>query len=247
MDFETSLSFLKDVISAFGGLAAIAVASAGAAYWLFQLLAERWLQAKFDARLEDLKHAQNKEIERLRFQINALLDRASRMHGHEYKALPEIWSSLVMAWREVAFYLSPLQPGPDLFNITPAQLEEFLASTPLSETQKTHVRDSDDRMAAYREVIYYHKKSRILEVVRTFSLSLSTHAIFLPQELMKPLRRLDDLIWEALNEHADNEELKFTPRERKAYKELTSEGKPLMEQIERRFHERMLSEPMISS
>ena len=63
---------------------------ATAAWWLFQAFGDKWLAARFDKRLEALRHAQQKELEELRFRINALLDRATKLHQREFEVLPEI-------------------------------------------------------------------------------------------------------------------------------------------------------------
>src|SRR5258705_12641703 len=41
------------------------------AWWLFRLFSEKWLNSKFEERLAAYKHEQQKELERLKFSINA--------------------------------------------------------------------------------------------------------------------------------------------------------------------------------
>ncbi|MEO1949318.1 hypothetical protein [Thioclava sp.] len=237
------MDLLWKVIGTFGTLTTIVLALVGAVYWAFKAFTEQWLQSKFDAQLEALRHDQAKEVERVRYRINALLDRASRMHGHEYRALPEIWSALIAARGRVGNYVALWQEFPDFHSLTPEQLEEALSDTPLSKTQRDHVRNASDRQKAYREAIYSHRKANAHDAARAFSNSVSMHAIFLEAEVVTPLRRLETLLWDALDEHAGNHEHGIKPRERGAHDALASEGRELIEAIERLFHRKMLASP----
>ena len=74
------------------GLGITATAMVAAAYAFFQFLGRRWLEARFAERLEKFKHDQNQEIERLRYRINALMDRTTKLHQHEFEVLPKCLS-----------------------------------------------------------------------------------------------------------------------------------------------------------
>jgi len=74
-------------VAAGGGLTLIA-------YQIFKRFAVKWLDSKFEERLQALKHKHGKEIERLRFEIAKLLDRATKLHQREFEVLPEAWSKL---------------------------------------------------------------------------------------------------------------------------------------------------------
>jgi hypothetical protein len=67
------LTAIGAFIVAGGGLAAIV-------YAIFKFFSEKWLNAKFEERLAAYKHEQQKEIEQLRFKINALMDRTVKLH-----------------------------------------------------------------------------------------------------------------------------------------------------------------------
>src|SRR3954462_3170651 len=54
-------------------------AANAAAYGVFQFLSKKWLDARFAERLEKFKHDQIQEIERLRYRINALMDRPTKL------------------------------------------------------------------------------------------------------------------------------------------------------------------------
>jgi len=48
----------------------------------------------------------NDEIEHLKFQINASMDRADKLHQREFETVPEAWSSLVGAFNSVKSFIS---------------------------------------------------------------------------------------------------------------------------------------------
>jgi len=83
------------------------------AFALFKLLAEKWLTAKFDERLAEYKHAQQKELEQLRFRINAMMDRTVKLHQREFDVVPETWSRLNDALNSVMALVSRVQSYPD--------------------------------------------------------------------------------------------------------------------------------------
>jgi hypothetical protein len=98
----------------FGGIAAVS-------YWLFKLFSEKWLNTKFQERLESYKHEQQKELEQLRFKINALMDRTTKLHQREFDVLPEAWSRLVDAHDHVFSVQYP-----DVDKMNGQQLEELV-------------------------------------------------------------------------------------------------------------------------
>lgn len=235
------LEFAWKVISALGGTAAVLLGVVGVAYWLFQAFSERWLQSKFDARLADLQHAHNEQIEQLRFRINALMDRTMKLHEREYQVLPELWEALASSWAETAAFTSPMQSMADVARMTYEQLEEYLARTELFESQKQLVRDSGDRTRTFQKEMYWHRKASVEDQVRKFSRALRFNGIFVPDEIKAKLNAASEIIWDALTEHGFNEELEQRPRERKAQKRLAEEGKVLLDEIEKAIQDRLWS------
>jgi hypothetical protein len=67
-------------IASLGVTAGVGAAAGWAA---FQFFGKTWLEGHFAQRLEKFKHDQNQEIERLRYRINALMDRTTNLHQHE--------------------------------------------------------------------------------------------------------------------------------------------------------------------
>jgi hypothetical protein len=102
------------------GFIAVGAGAVGVfAWWLFRTFSEKWLSAKFAESLAAYKHEQQKELEHLKFSINAQMDRATKLHQKEFEALPEAWGRLMDAYgiiRSVAV-LDALRAGSGLEKI----------------------------------------------------------------------------------------------------------------------------------
>jgi hypothetical protein len=110
-------SFLGQVISVGGGAAVIS-------YLLFQFLGKSWIENKFAQRLDQLKHEQALELQRLRVEIDSLLSGALKLQEREFLVLPEAWVKLDEAHNLVSWLAAPFQQYPDLDRMTQAQLED---------------------------------------------------------------------------------------------------------------------------
>jgi hypothetical protein len=108
------MEILAQIATWIAGIGLTAAIAAGGAYAAFQFLGQKWLEARFAERLEKFKHDQSQEIERLRYRINALMDRTSKLHQHEFEALPEIWERLTIALSASTNFTSRLQSYPAL-------------------------------------------------------------------------------------------------------------------------------------
>ena len=112
------LTYLSAAILAVGGFGAII-------YWLFKLLAAKWLDAKFAERLSAYKHTQQKELEQLKFEISALLGRTVKLHQREFDVLPEAWGLLTDAFTITRPVALGAVFSPDIRKMTGEQFEEL--------------------------------------------------------------------------------------------------------------------------
>src|SRR3981189_966761 len=134
------LELITRMLAAIGGVLIAGGVLTTAAFGLFRLFGEKWLSARFDQQLAAFKHAQQKEIEELRYKISALLDRAVKLHQREFEVLPEAWSRLNDAYGIALSVISPFQQYPDLDGISGNQLEVFLESSSLQKWEQEELR-----------------------------------------------------------------------------------------------------------
>ncbi|GEM_PF-2530527 len=89
-------------------------AIAGLAFWLFKILAERWLNHSFTKRLEAFRHEQSKELEHLKSELkvrdeqlkslrdaalNQLGIRTATLDKRRLEAAEHVWGAVVDSWR----------------------------------------------------------------------------------------------------------------------------------------------------
>jgi hypothetical protein len=211
------------------------------AYWLFRTFAEKWLAAKFDKQLTDHKHAHEIELERVRFSINTLLDRTTKLHQFEFDVLPKVWALLSDTYSEAMQLTSRLQSYSDLTRMQPAHLEEFLKTTPLFEWQKEEIRKETDKTKAYIKLIFGHNLHRAQMAYAEFHRYLIRNGIFMQSDLRDRFRKMGDVIWDALIEKQYADDAPPGPGRYEKCDYLQRQGQALMETIETQLQERLLS------
>jgi hypothetical protein len=232
--------WLWAIISTLGGAAVVIAAIASAAYWLFQIFTEKWLASKFDAQLARLQHAHEREIESFRGKISAHMDRTMKLQQREYEVLPVLWEKLADAYADVMLLTSQSQRITDASNMNDADLENFLATTPLLPSQKDQVRSAPrtDRTQTLERIIYWYRADEVQERLRAAARYLRFQGIFVLDEINDDAKRLVDLLWSAHSESQSNRQLgppsTFTDHER-----LRAEGKALLDGIEARVKARL--------
>ena len=104
------------------------------AYSVFNQFGKKWLDQHFKKNLEELKHAQQQEIELLKHQINSLFSRVSKIHEKEFEVLPKAWLMLNEVHGSVMLALDlTMKFYPDFTRMPDARFEEFLGTCRLSE------------------------------------------------------------------------------------------------------------------
>jgi hypothetical protein len=191
---ETLTTIVTTILAALGGVVGIGAI----ALVFFKIFGEKWLSAKFEERLSEYKHAQQKELEHLRYEINALMDRTIKLHQHEFDVLPEAWGKLNDAFGLAQACVSPLQTYPDLNKMSEAHLEEFLSKSALPEWDKDQLRAAEDRTEYYAKRLDWRRQSEAEEACRKHHIYLKKSGIFIPSEVRDKFYELDALMWDAL-------------------------------------------------
>ena len=227
------LRFVLDVIIAGGGGAAIA-------YLIFTYLGKKWIDGKFSERLETFKHELNLQMEQYRFEINSLFNRITKIHEKEFDVLPTAWSKLQNAIGIVANFTSPVQMYPDLNRMNEAQIEETLAKTTLTVSQKNDIRNADDKNQMYIKTIFWYELNEARRNAGEFHNYLVYNKIFLSKDLFDSFSKVDARLSKALmerevQERSRNHELVATDFI-KAREEIQSIVETIEQQIQRRLH-----------
>ena len=207
-----SVANLFPDIWAFVRLVVSVLAASGLAVWIFKTFGEKWLSAKFNERLESYRHAQQKELERLKFNINALMDRTTKLHQYEFDVLPQLWALLNEAFAETQFLISRLQTTPDLDSMGDSQLSEFMASCSLAQWQKIELIKMPQKTSEYQKMMFWHKLHKAQSKYSEFNDYYIKNGIFIQKDMKAKFDEISGMIIEAIGEK-EFEERYPQPRE----------------------------------
>lgn len=173
---EKFFEIIGKVITYGGGSVAIA-------YAVFTFLGKKWVENLFHKRLESYKYDHKKEIENLKYQINSLLSRVTKIHEKEFEVLPEAWSKLHDALDIISGLTAPFQQYPDLNRLTKIEIDNFVRDCKLQEYQKKELLETDDKTEYYIEKIFWHNLSAARNVYSEFHKYITRNRIFLSPDL----------------------------------------------------------------
>ena len=180
-----------------GNYAGVTVLSIGAAYLMFKLLSEKWLNAKFDERLAAYKHAQQRELEQLKGEISVLLDRTLKLHQREFDVLPEVWGRLFNAVNVVTLGFSQ---APNVNSMTEAQLHDLLEKSEFAAWQKDELRAARDKTRYYTDTLGRRNLHSAHVKFMEFDAYLMKSGIFIPNPIKSQLTAVALLMHEAIME-----------------------------------------------
>lgn len=222
------------IVAAGGGVALIA-------YYVFQHLGEKWIENRFSQRLEQLRHQQALELQRLRVQIDALLSGAIKLQEREFVVLPEAWAKLDEAHGLVSWLASPLQQYAPIDRMNSAQLEELLAQSEFTESQKDEVRRSDERGKKYQEILFWYRLNKVKSACGELQKYIARNGIFLPFGLKEKFSKISDVLWGAIVSIEVGHEAQDWGMKREAWAQVKDESEPLYDEIETEIHARLQS------
>lgn len=218
--------FLLEVFAVGGTAAAIA-------YAFFVFLGKKWLENRFAERLESYKHEQRKELEELRFRINAQFNRLTKIHEKEIEVLPKAWLELQTALAAMRRFTSPVRPQPDFDRMTEPQLEYFIASNDyFADWEMQGLHGSSEKNKYYQERVFFHDISDTKQAVLQFHEYIQRNSIFLSKDLKELFKELADKMYGALIDKEVGHEGKDWKMEHTAWKSVTDDVEPRLNHLE---------------
>lgn len=234
MNAELIATFIGQMVLYGGGSAAIT-------FLLFQHLGKKWIENKFSQRLEQLKHDQALELQRLRVEVDSILSGTIRMQEQEFKVLPEAWKKLTEAHRVISWIVSPTQSYQDLDSLNDTQLREFLVSSELSESQKEEVRDSNNKLVTYRRIIVGYRLEKAKIAFGDLQNYVAYHGIFLEPKIKERFSDISNTLWSALVAKEIGHEHEDWELQSRGWKTLKDETDPVYREIEEMIQSRLQS------
>jgi len=231
---EQILRFIGEVVVYGGGAAAIA-------YLVFQFLGKSWIENKFAQKLEQYKHQQALELQRLRMEIDSMLSGALKIQEKEFETLPEAWRKLDEAYGRVSALVSPAQEYPGLDRMNAVQLEEFLGGSELLESQKQVIRESSEKVDAYREAIFRHRLHAVKKSCADLHNYVVQYGIFFPPPIKDKFTKASEELWSAVSYKQVGQEAKDYKMQNEGWKKIKADIDPLYRALESDVHTRLQS------
>lgn len=179
------------IISAGGGGAIVAFAA-------FRWLGSTWLESKFAQSLEAFRHEKAKDLERLRFEMDALQKGKARFKEREFESIIQIWDALKQAQVKVTALLSPLQQYGNVRYMEEGDLAEYFESLSLKNWERREIIAADDRQKAFMKVMDQRRFSEAAEAYNEFSNLLIRFEILISVDVVARLKEIRDKFHEAL-------------------------------------------------
>ncbi len=234
MTAEELLRFLAQMLAYGGGSAAVA-------YLLFQWLGKTWIENKFAQRLDQLRHQQALDLQRLRVEIDAMLSGALKLQEKEFAVLPEAWAKLDEAHGLVAWLVSPMQQYANVDRMNSVQLEEFLANTEFAESQKDEVRNSHDKGRTYQDIAFWHRLHKVKKAFGELQSFVARNGIFLTAEVEEKFSKMSETLWSAVVSKEVGHEAKDWKMQNEGWKKIKDETEPLYTSIKTEIQARLQS------
>jgi len=230
---------MEQILQFIGAVIAVGGTAAGAAYAIFMFTGKNWIEEKFAERLEAFKHEQNKELEEIRYHINAQFNRITKIHEKEIEVLPEAWVRLQKAVGQLQFFISPGRQYPNLDVLDEDHLEEYLSDTDFKEWEKKELREADKKVQKYHERIFWHELDETRQLARSFHMYFQENRIFLSTDLKELFKKVDDIVWESMTKKQAEHEYKDFKQDRVPYTKVREEIEPLVKDIEALVQQRL--------
>jgi len=194
MNFDSS-TILKWIVQVIG----VGGSSAVVAYGLFKWLGQKWLESQFATQLEKLKHQQQKELERVRHEIQTMFSRISKIHAKEFEVLPQAWFMLHEAHGSVYDVIAKIKFLPTFRGMPQGLFEQFLESEKrISPFHKQELREAHDRDGYYRKIIADIGFDDAAEKYRILNNYLIQNRIFMTSELKAKFNAVADALSRSL-------------------------------------------------
>jgi hypothetical protein len=210
-------------------------------YLCFQNIGNKWIENKFAERLDQVRHTQSLELQRLRVEIDSLLSGVIRLQEKEFVILPEAWTKLDEACAQVSLLVASYQRYPDLDSLNNIQLEEFLANIKLTQSEKGELRDATQKNEKYQELIFWYRFNDVENAVADFHNYVERNSIFMPPELKISFEKAATHLWAAMSSKEIGHKVKDWKFQNEGWDKVKTIVEPLREEIQKTIYKRLQS------
>lgn len=206
-------------------------------YAIFQFLGKKWIETKFQERLQEARHEHAKELERLKAEINALLNRLTRLQDKEFEVITELWSKINDSIGKLSRFVSVFQSYPDLEKMSDLRREEFLEGSQLLESEREEIRNSSDKNSRYQELLFGYELHDVRNTYSEFHVYFLKNRIFLNQALAEPLTTIDNQMWDVLQKRSIGKQIDDFEKWVEASRQMREDIEPSLHLLESNIQE----------
>jgi hypothetical protein len=242
---------MTELFAVVGGATVGGVTITTIAYQMFKHLGSKWLDEKFETRLQKLKHDQEKEMANMQFEISKMFDRATKLHQAEFEVLPKVWDKLNDSYWTTRRVTASFQSYPDIANKTPPQIVELLNGMKWPEHEKHELLqapNSEVLAKEFQKLWDFHNHNEAERATREAHTFILKQGLFIEPVLREKIKVINDLIWNAVLESGINlspamQSAPCRDHLRNHIQRLESEGDAMMEDLLKAIEARVWSEP----
>lgn len=196
MALDSTLSFgtfFWAVVGAGGGGAAMSFA-------LIRAFGSRWLDSKFDSRLQALRHEHERQMESVRLEASRLLDRSVRLSEREFEVSAEAWALVFDAYVQAASAMPGFRRYPDLARASDEAVRHILEGGSFDEFEIAELlsKPPADRNSFYSDRKEVHQLWDAKRAVREATNYLAKKALFIEKDVHDRLTGFVDGAWRAV-------------------------------------------------
>jgi hypothetical protein len=139
-------------------------------------------------RLSQLNHEYQTKLEAVRSEIQRTFNRVSKVHEKEYEVLPEAWFLLQTAFGTSSNLMNRFMHYIRFATMSDAELDEFLATQPFSDTQKQQIRDApspDAKQAMYFKAAEATGHDQMMETQRVLRNYVIAKSVFMSKKVFE--------------------------------------------------------------
>ncbi len=174
-------------------------------------------------------------------EIDSTLSGVLKIQEKEFETLSEAWSKLDEAYNHVKALVSPGQYIPNLDGMTPDRLKEFLDEINIHETEKDVIRQSDEKINKYQEIIFWHILHQVRLVCSDLDKYVVRYGIFFPPNVKEKFNTVVNELNSAVFDREIGKEEKDYKTQHEAWIKLNEEIHPLIQAIEEDIYTRLQS------
>lgn len=214
---------LNDILSFIGQIVLYGGGSAVVAYSIFALLGKNLIERWF---LKSFKHYE--------YQINALLNRVTKIHEKEFEVLPKAWEKLQDALGQVNHLASPIQYYPDFIRMSEREFREFIEYTKLKkhEVEELARLSPADRNNYYMDRIFWYELHEVKSRINDLHNYLVYNKIFLSKDLFEEFGKLDRMLRESAAGIESDHRYKENKSTTQGWERLKTDSQEIADRIE---------------